>query len=74
MSKVRNDLFNNEDIVEDDLVEIEIDNNLQIIGDAYCQIMRFKNARYATSLLLDYLAYDTDLLNLNDIKDWLREQ
>ena len=31
MSRVRNDLFNIEDIVEDDLVEIEIDNNLQII-------------------------------------------
>lgn len=74
MSRVRNDLFNIEDIVEDDLVEIEIDNNLQIIGDAYYQIMRFKDTRYATSLLLDYLAYDTDLLNLNDIKDWLREQ
>lgn len=74
MSKVRNDLFSIIDIVEDDLVEIEIDTNLQIICDAYYQILRKKDSRYATSLLLDYLAYDKDLLNLNDIKDWLREQ
>ena len=66
MSRVRNDLFNIDDI--------EIDNNLQIISDAYYQILRKKDSRYTTSLLLDYLTYDTDMLNLNDIKDWLREQ
>lgn len=74
MSKVRNDLFNIEDIGVDDLVEYDIDNNLHIIADAYYKILRLKDSRYATSLLLDYLTYDTDLLNLNDIKDWLREQ
>ena len=74
MSKVRNDLFSSGDLIVEDLVEIDIDINLHIIVDAYCKILRYKDSRYATSLLLDYLTYDKDLLNLIDIKDWLREQ
>ena len=67
MSKVRNDLYSIEDIVIDDLEEIEVDNNLQIIGDAYYQILRLKDTRYATGLVLD-------LLDIDAIKDWLIER
>lgn len=67
MSKVRNDLYSIEDIVIADLEEIEVDNNLQIIGDAYYQILRLKDTRYATGLVLD-------LLDIDAIKDWLIER
>ena len=74
MSKVRNDLFSIGDLIVDDLVETEIDNSLHTIIEAYCHILRLKDSRIATNILLDFLVYDTDLLNLNDIKDWFREQ
>lgn len=74
MSKVRNDLFSIGDLIVDDLVETDINNSLDIIVEHYCHILRLKDSRYATSVLLDFLTYDTYLLDINDIKDWLREQ
>lgn len=74
MSKVRNDLFNVEDIVVDDLVEIEVDSDLVEISECYSNMLRMKDSRYATCLLLDYLVYERDLINLNHIKDWLKAQ
>lgn len=74
MSKVRNDIFNIEDIVVDDVNELEIEINLRIISDAYKSILRLKDSKFATAVLLDSLCYDEDLVQLSDMKEWFKEQ
>lgn len=72
MSKVRNDLFNLEEIVVDDVNDLEIEINLRIISDAYKSILRLKDSRFATAILLDLLCYDEDLVKLSDMKEWFK--
>lgn len=74
MSKVRNDIFNMEDIVVDDVNELEIEISLRIISDAYKSILRLKDSKFATAVLLDSLCYDEDLVQLSDMKEWFKEQ
>lgn len=74
MSKVRNDIFNIEDIVVDDVNELEIEISLRIISDAYKSILRLKDSKFATAVLLDSLCYDEDLVQLSDMKEWFKEQ
>lgn len=74
MSKVRNDLFNLDEIVVDDVNDLEIETNLRIIVDAYKKILRLKDSRFAIAILLDSLCYDEDLVKLSDMKDWFKEQ